>query len=158
MQRDPQSGTWTEAEDLPGWTESVLGWALCAGVGVDSQWGWWRAEDDEWSLSGERMTGHIWAAVASAGSLPGPGTGDQGDPWPEEGLQTSASLHLPAALSKPAVRGSVEAWPGSPGRTEGKTEGKVKPPAGGLLLRPWLISWVSFERRDALDVVLQQDL
>lgn len=34
----------------------VLGSVLCAGVGADSQWECWRAEEDEWNPSGARMT------------------------------------------------------------------------------------------------------
>lgn len=33
--------------------ERVLGWGPCAGVGGDSQWVCWRAEDDGASPSGE---------------------------------------------------------------------------------------------------------
>lgn len=36
--------------------ERVRGWVPRAGVGADSQWGCWRAEDDGWSWSGE----HGW--------------------------------------------------------------------------------------------------
>lgn len=36
--------------------ECVLGWVRRAGVGADSQWECWRAEEDGWNPSGERMT------------------------------------------------------------------------------------------------------
>lgn len=158
MQTNPLSGTWTEAEDLPDWTESDPGWALCAGAAADFQLELWRAGGDGWSLSDERMTEHRGAAVASAGPLLDPGTEDLGDPRPEEGLQRKASLHLPATWRKRAVRGNVEAWPGSPGHTEGKTECKVRPPVEGLLQRRWLTSSGCSVRRDAQDAGPQLDL
>lgn len=153
-----QSGTWTEAEEQPDSTECVLDWELCAGEGADSQWGWWRAEDDGWSPSGERTTEHTCPVVAPAGHHSGRGTGGQEDPSAEEVPQMSASWHHPAALSKQAVRGSVEEGPGAPDRTAGRTGGKVKPPAGVLLPRLQLRSWGRPGRHGALDAVPPPDL
>lgn len=152
-----QSETWTEAEDLPDWTESVQDWVLYAGVEAGSQWVLWRVEEDGWSPSGERTIEHTWPVVASADPLPGQHTVGQGVPWPEE-LQMSAFSHPLEASSKLAVHGSVGALPGSPGRTAGKTGGKVKPQSGVLALRLQLTSWGSSVRCDAQDVVPQLGL
>lgn len=54
--RNPNTVVYGEVRQRQHPPECVLGWVRCAGVVVDSQWGCWRAEEDGWNPSGERMT------------------------------------------------------------------------------------------------------